>query len=61
MSPSGRVGNAAHFKATHDDVQSRLYRLIIVLCIVLGECVLALVKEQVLEMPFLEEVYNHEV
>ena len=62
MSPSSRVGNTADFRATCDDIhcslRSGLCRLVVVMCIALGECVLALVKEQVLEMSLLEEVGN---
>ena len=64
MPPSGRVCNSTHFRATRDDIhnplRSGLCGLVIVACIVLSECVLGLVREQVLEMSFLEEVGNLE-
>ena len=41
-------------------LKSGLRKLVIVACIILSECVLSHVREQVLEMFFLEEVNNLE-
>ena len=62
MSSGSGVSDATYFGAAYDNVQNslrcKLCRLFIMACLALGECFLALVREQVLEMPFLEEVRN---
>ena len=51
MSPSDDI---------HSSLESGFCRLVIVICNALSDFILALVREQVLEMPFLEEVGNLE-
>ena len=56
------VCDATHFEATHDDVHSPfkggLCRPVGVVCVTYSERVLALVRQQVLEMALLEEIVN---
>ena len=60
MSSGSGVGDATYFGAACDNVHSslgcRLCKLFAMACLALGECVFALVGEQVLEVTLFEEV-----
>ena len=64
MLSGSQVSDAAYFGAACDNVHNsfrcRLCGLFIAVCLVLGEGIFALVREQVLEVTPLEEVDNLE-